>query len=81
MSLFFTEVTEVITTDKHVVLKNLKPLTTYKAFIMVSTSGGSMNGSVASLETGSVGELTYSSSKTLETLGSFLYPKIQRELK
>ncbi|KAG5271419.1 hypothetical protein AALO_G00179530 [Alosa alosa] len=44
-------------TERRVVLRDLKPHTRYKALLMVSTSGGSLNGSVETLQTGSVDAL------------------------
>ncbi|XP_031432113.1 granulocyte colony-stimulating factor receptor [Clupea harengus] len=49
-----TKVIEVKATERRGVLKDLKPLTPYKAFIMVSTWGGSLNGSTVTLNTGSL---------------------------
>uniref|UniRef100_A0AAY4D6H2 Uncharacterized protein n=1 Tax=Denticeps clupeoides TaxID=299321 RepID=A0AAY4D6H2_9TELE len=42
---------------RRVVLRDLKPQAVYRAFIMVRTDGGSINGSFVTLQAGSVGEL------------------------
>ncbi|XP_062395294.1 granulocyte colony-stimulating factor receptor [Sardina pilchardus] len=42
------------TNETSIVLRDLKPQTRYRALIMVSTSGGSLNGSVVNLQTRSV---------------------------
>ncbi|KAL2084935.1 hypothetical protein ACEWY4_020453 [Coilia grayii] len=44
---------KVLARERRVILKDLKPLTTYQAFIMVSTCNGSRNGTIVTLNTGS----------------------------
>lgn len=78
--LSFTEIKEGEATERHAVLEDLKPLTIYKAFIMVSTSGGSLNGSVVTLETGSVGELYLFQFWDTQS-GNFCIPNIYCERK
>lgn len=42
-------------TNRQVVLKDLYPLTIYKLFLMTSTHGGSVNGSIVTVKTASIG--------------------------
>lgn len=42
-------------TNRQVVLKDLYPLTNYKLFLMTSTHGGSVNGSIVTVKTASIG--------------------------
>lgn len=43
------------TEDRHVMIKDLYPLTMYELFLMTSTHGGSVNGSTVTVKTASIG--------------------------
>ncbi|KAL4657560.1 granulocyte colony-stimulating factor receptor [Arapaima gigas] len=46
-----TEVVSIKPTERHVVLRNLKPFSKYKALIQLNTGGGSLNGTIVTLKT------------------------------